>query len=427
MAIDVPSQMTLPRASAWRDMRFCDLRAGGHVEEQEGLLLAQKAENDARSSMRTVEPSQPCARTDAVPIKVLNICETAKGGPASYFLVLERSTADMATHVFLVPDAHAQDLELESEILDFRDPGRSFRRLFRLLIAASRAMRTVEPDVVFFHSTFTLPIMLVLRAFFASGRFIYCAHGWAAERYGKGTAKRRLVSLIEGTLAGISDVVVNISQTDQLYATSSHYLGRHHLIENAVLDVTCRRTGNRVNADDKTLDLLFVGRFDYQKGVDLLLEAFSRVALMRDDIRLHLVGAPVVTQSPLAMRELEHPRIVEHGWLKADQLQARYAEADLVIVPSRWEGFGLVVAESFRAGTPVMVSDRGALPGLVEQSRTGFVVPLSVGDLVKALSALSLEELAGMRRACRRTYEERFHSDRFGAQMKQLLQDLVAR
>ena len=43
-----------------------------------------------------------------------------------------------------------------------------------------------------------------------------------------------------------------------------------------------------------------------------------------------------------------------------------YAAADGLVVPSRWEGFGLVAIEAMRAGTAVIASDRGALPELVE-------------------------------------------------------------
>ncbi|WP_369781564.1 glycosyltransferase [Pseudomonas sp. WC2401] len=84
--------------------------------------------------------------------------------------------------------------------------------------------------------------------------------------------------------------------------------------------------------------------------------------------------------------QLELPSNARHiGWLTAEDLQSLYLTADILIVPSRWEGFGLVAVEAMRAGLPVIASNVGGLAEVVEDNATGILIdPNSVQALVDA-------------------------------------------
>lgn len=124
-------------------------------------------------------------------------------------------------------------------------------------------------------------------------------------------------------------------------------------------------------ASGETFKILFVGRLVTLKGVDLLLRAFSRIP----GSRLEIIGdGPEATN----LRELaktlgiaEH--IVWHGQMSALRVQASMADANLLVLPSRKDGWGAVVNESLMSGTPVICSDACGAAELIRQEWLGSV------------------------------------------------------
>lgn len=356
---------------------------------------------------------------------VLNICETIAGGVASYLVVVHSATSETAKHHCVLPDSHAKELPADIDVSLFKDPGRGLLRMWRLFRLSLSVLRKEKPDILFFHSSYTLPVMVMMRLLRVKGRFIYCAHGWAALQYPDGSLKRRVIKWIEGFLGGFSDAVINISKFDRDYANSAGYSGDQRLIVNAVSDSAKDPLPAPFRRDQEAINLLFIGRFDLQKGLDVLLRAYSQAYLQRRDIHLHVVGDSVRGDAELSDLIGKARGVTFHGWAKPAKVQGFCEAADLLIVPSRWEGFGLVVAESLRAGTPALVSDRGALPGLIQVGKTGYVEKLNVKDFAAAICSLQKHDLVAMRPACRASFESDFHADRFGNDLDNLFKELA--
>lgn len=138
--------------------------------------------------------------------------------------------------------------------------------------------------------------------------------------------------------------------------------------------------------------LLFVGRFFRNKGIDLLLEAFARVAA--PDARLVLVGSGPLRKS--LEESVRDERVTFLGGVSEAELAALYRRADCVVVPSRSDGMPTVILEAFACGTPAVASDVGAVAELVDGD-TGILLPS--GD-VPALTA-ALEQMVGLSDAAR--------------------------
>lgn len=124
------------------------------------------------------------------------------------------------------------------------------------------------------------------------------------------------------------------------------------------------------------------------KGLRYLLEAFAALAPARPDLELVVVGK--LRDGPTA--ELVErlglgERLLFVAGLTDAELAALFASATVAVTPSLYEGFGLPAAEAMACGTPVVVTDGGALPEVVGQA--GVVVPAGdAGALRDALAAL---------------------------------------
>lgn len=111
--------------------------------------------------------------------------------------------------------------------------------------------------------------------------------------------------------------------------------------------------------------VLYVGALGVHKNVSTLLRAYQRARLEGNlAAKLVLVGSQRWGKDTLAVLETLRVRaeVLVAGPVAAEDLPALYSGAELFVFPSLYEGFGLPVLEAMACGTPVIVSDRGALP-----------------------------------------------------------------
>jgi len=124
--------------------------------------------------------------------------------------------------------------------------------------------------------------------------------------------------------------------------------------------------------------ILFVGRIDPLKGIKNLLIAMSY--LKRRRLRLVIIGGdeqsqPEVQKLKGLARELQiQDSVTFHGLVKQEILPYFYSAADLCVIPSYYESFGMVALESLACGTPVVAAKVGCLESVIQQGQTGYVV-----------------------------------------------------
>jgi glycosyltransferase involved in cell wall biosynthesis len=134
--------------------------------------------------------------------------------------------------------------------------------------------------------------------------------------------------------------------------------------------------------------ILFVGREFARKGGDSLLAAFERVRAQLPGASLHLAGV---------RERVAAPGVVSHGLITSrDQLASLYRSARVFCLPSRYEPWGLVLAEAMAHGVPCVATETGSIPEILAHGDAGLLVPIDDAERLAdaLLELLTDDELA---------------------------------
>jgi glycosyltransferase involved in cell wall biosynthesis len=356
-------------------------------------------------------------------MKILHVCESLIGGPASYLeeilpYQIQQFGADNV--VVLAPEGQRGSLasSIDCVVETYRRTGRDARSILALALAIRAKIKLHDPDIVHLHSSFAGAIgRLIIRR--SRARIVYCAHCWAFDRP-RQTVVTRLYALLERKLSRRADAIVNISPHEvPLLRRAGIPLGNAKLIVSGIKDVT---SPPDIGSPPSTgpMRLLFVGRLDSQKGVDLLLRDYTLLKPGR--ATLNLVGAKIVDN-----RDLTIPPDVElMGWVPREALTSMFAEFDAVVMPSRWEGMPLLAIEVLRSGRPLMCSDHGAFPYFIKNGVNGALMNIGTpGFLDRALTVLENADRSAMNAAARATFETMFDEERMNRDLVALYDGLI--
>lgn len=231
-------------------------------------------------------------------------------------------------------------------------------------------------------------------------------HTLARVKADAGDAEPAARALAEAQVIGCCDAICasNPVEAQQLVEYYGAPAGRIELVapgvDHAFFSPGDRRGARAALALDDRPTLLFVGRVQPLKGLTVAVQA---LALVRDrTTRLVVVGGPSGPEGPAEWDRVQ--RLVDELGLRdrvvfvAPQphhlLSTYYRAADVVLVPSRSESFGLVALEAAACGVPVVAAAVGGLRELVHEGRTGYLVE----SRDPAEFAARVDDLAGHRR-----------------------------
>jgi glycosyltransferase involved in cell wall biosynthesis len=149
---------------------------------------------------------------------------------------------------------------------------------------------------------------------------------------------------------------------------------------------------HREDRSDRPITFLFCGQIIERKGADLLLAAFDGLVRQGIDVRMLLVGREADLPRFLAkVSDAGRSRISYEGFQDPDVLDLYFAKADIFVLPSRHDGWGVVVNQAMAAGMPIISTDAvGAGQDLIEPEWNGILVP---ANSMEALH-LAMKELA---------------------------------
>jgi glycosyltransferase involved in cell wall biosynthesis len=162
--------------------------------------------------------------------------------------------------------------------------------------------------------------------------------------------------------------------------------------------------GQVVRESGQYQTLLFAGAVVETKGVPTLIKALPLLSRYVDRFRL-VVAGDGENQMAAALRREGQSKVRLLGRVPFQEMRALYSTADLTILPSIWyENSPMVIYESLLAGTPVLGSDIGGIPELIEEGVTGYTFPagdsIALAEHVVRHLARPARERRSMRRHC---------------------------
>ena len=177
--------------------------------------------------------------------------------------------------------------------------------------------------------------------------------------------------------------------------------------------------------------ILFLGRLHRIKGLDILVDAYERVAPRYDDVRLVLAGPENDGYGKKIRVRLEDSglmgKVLFPGMLEGrDKLEA-FVDAEIFVLPSYSEGSPMAVLEAMASGTPVVMSDRVGFRGEIERNRAATIVETNTESLAAGITALlhDGDERNRIAQNARRMAEDCYNIDTVADRMIEAYEDAI--
>jgi glycosyltransferase involved in cell wall biosynthesis len=292
--------------------------------------------------------------------------------------------------------------------------------------ALGRLLRREHVDIYHFHSNLLgNEYWSALAARVAGVRALVCSYH---SPIGRESTQRRLAMRMIHQALGVYAIAVSSVVRDQVATCYKPRSGRLLQIPSSVEDVAPGGARPQAGAHSQ-LTIGFVGRLSHEKGVDILLSALAQVA-DRGRYRVVLIGdgherAALERQT----RDLGLDGVVEFRGMLLNA-SAYLSEFDVVVIPSRLEGFGMIGAEACAASRPIIASRVGGLLDIVVDGENGwFVPPDDPAALALALERAAAEPatLQRMGEAGRRRYEAYWRVETMAARIAQVYEAALGR
>ncbi|MCF1502427.1 glycosyltransferase family 4 protein [Afifella sp. H1R] len=261
------------------------------------------------------------------------------------------------------------------------------------IVRVRRGQLTAPPlgaDLIVSHLSVNwanLPMLTALRAAYPTTPIIHVEHSYSERFVALHVEKRDRFTALLRTAYALFDEVVAVSETQGAWMLRRGFCpeGGLKVIEPCVeLAPFLAVEGHREGPD---IVIGAIGRFDLQKGFDILIDAFQ--VLERTDVELHLYGdGPDLND--LKARAKNNPKIVFKGY--TSDVPEAMAACDAIALPSRWEPYGLVAIEAMAADRPVLCPRHDGLVGHIAAGARD-IGENSVTGWAAAIERLDVEEL----------------------------------
>ncbi|MCL5995615.1 MAG: glycosyltransferase [Chloroflexi bacterium] len=261
--------------------------------------------------------------------------------------------------------------------------------------------------------------------------------GLMAWAYGRHRRRKQLfMQLVEGRRLSHASALLCSSEMEQNHFKQLGLPGKSYVISNIVRRVDTelvqarRMFRTQYHLEDAQV-LLFAGRLVENKGLHLTLAAFAAVANQFPQARLVIVGPSEDKSSAVLKRQVHDSgladRVLFVGTLSGNAYWQAIAGADMFVLNSYSENFGMAPAEALSLGKPVLLSDQVGIASLVQEYHAGMIAPLDLMAITQVMQEMlsdgaMLDQMGqnGMRLA-----REHFSSSVVGKRLADLFNSVI--
>jgi glycogen(starch) synthase len=266
------------------------------------------------------------------------------------------------------------------------------------IAAGVRAVEEWRPDVVHLHTAMLWYLASAIKS--ATGKpLVFHVHSVDRAEYDIGNEPNPFLAQARGQEEAIigSDRLIALTRAEEILLRQYYPQAAHKIrvVGNGIEDTEAALAAT-ISTRPEMPTVLYSGRLVERKGIRELLAAIPEVLQAVPGARFVLTGGPpTFPASAVAAQWLEtqHTPFLERihftGWQSPSEMTLRYAAADVLVVPSRYEPFGMVLLEGMLHGLAIVAADVGGPAEILEHGRTGLLFPPRD---VKALSS-ALQQL----------------------------------
>ena len=319
--------------------------------------------------------------------KVVYVAQSA-GGVAEYlYMLLHNIDKTKYEHILVVSEDYKDQIDrfknLVSDIYFVPmvreiSPKTDLRSICKL----RKIFKKIRPDIVYLQSSKAGAVGRIALFFCRKTKILYNAHGWYFNAK-IGNNKKRLFAIIERILAYKTDKIINISKSE--YDSAIRYKiakpKKMCIIENGIdfnrfkdSDIYREETRKKYNINEDDIVIGVVGRISEQKDPLTSIKAFKLVHEKCRNTKLMFVGAGELEKNILeyARQNNIESDIIITGWVADVE---KYIPAfDIAILPSKWEGFGLVIVEYMACNKPIIASNVGGIGDIIKDTENGLLI-----------------------------------------------------
>lgn len=336
-------------------------------------------------------------------IRILHITQS-NGGVEEYLKMFfkyrdrEKFSVELICPKYPSMIKEIEDMDVKVHVVDMKREISPFHDI-KAFIEVDNYIKNINPDIIHIHSS-KAGVIGRFAAYKNKVLCIYNSHGWAFSM-GDNEKKKKVYAFIERICAKITNKIVNISDNERKLALKYKVASADKMITicNGI-DLEIYNTSynkyeilNSLNIPENAFIIGMVGRITAQKSPETFLNIAEKLSEYIENVYFILVGdgESRIHIEQLILEKGLKDKVKITGW--TDEVVKYISVFDIGVLTSKWEGFGLVLAEYMACGKPIVASNVGGIPDVVHNNRNGILVDSSdINGFVESILKIKEDE-----------------------------------
>ena len=317
---------------------------------------------------------------------IVHIAQSA-GGVKEYLYMLLKNMNPKYINILILSEEYKKyqkEFEKVSQDIYYVPMTRdvSIVKDIKAIINVKKILKNIHPNIVYCHSSKAGAIGRIALLLNRKIKVIYNAHGWYFNAEIP-KVKKKIFAFIERMLAKKSNIIINISESE-LESALNYKIAKKEkmlIIKNCIdfekykIDLKQARIISRkqYNIEDNEILIGTVGRIAEQKNPLLMYRAFKKINEKYPNTKLIYVGDGNLKEELLKNVQNDNltDKVIITGWV--EKTQNVIPAIDIAVLPSKWEGFGLVLIEYMLCDKAIVASATGGILDIIKDDENGLL------------------------------------------------------